>query len=119
MPVATNPLAEALRNLGTVAFGVILMLTPLALWVAWTKTVFVVVLMLGAVAGALCCVLAADPGSVLEDRRERSRPESTPTLPDEFVAGLHELFPLTYHHRRIGDPFFQRKMDRLKKLLNR
>ncbi len=117
MPVFANPLAEALRNIGMIVFGAILALTPLALWVAWTETVFVIVLAVGAIAGVLCCVLADGPDPVLEDRRELSRPQSTTTLPDEFVAGLHEIFPLIYHHRRIGDPFFQRKLDRLKKLL--
>ncbi len=118
MPVLANPLAETLRHVGMIVFGAILALTPLALWVAWTETVFVIVLAVGAVAGVLCCVLADGPDAVLEDRRELSRPRSTETLPDEFVAGLHGLFPLIYHHRRIGDPFFQRKLDRLKKLLN-
>ena len=118
MPVFANPLAEALRNVGMIVFGIILALTPLALWVAWTETVFMIVLSVGAIAGVLCCVLADGPDAVLEDRRELSRPRSTEPSPDEFVAGLHGLFPLIYHHRRIGDPFFQRKLDRLKKLLN-
>ena len=97
---ARTKLVEGLTTFGVNFFGMALMITPLALWVAWTETVLYIVLAAGFISASATRGLAE-------------------TVPDDFVAELHDLFPLTYHHRRLGDPAFQRKMDRLKRLLAR
>ena len=116
---ALTKLVDGLTTFGVNLFGAALMITPLALWVAWTETVLYIVLAAGFMAGALYCLL------VRYEQRADLRISASATIgpaqtvPDEFVAELHDLFPLTYHHRRLGDPAFQRKMDRLKRLLRR
>ena len=116
---ARTKLVEGLTTFGVNFFGVALMITPLALWVAWTETVLYIVLAAGFMAATLYCLL------YLYEQRADLRMSASATscpaesVPDEFVAELHDLFPLTYHHRRLGDPAFQRKMDRLKRLLAR
>ncbi len=109
--------AEGLREFGLTAFGIVLALMPLALWVAWSETVFVVVLTSGLTAGVACCLLAHDWRPAFDARGGTPGPRPTRVSTDEFIAGLHELFPLIHHHRRLGDPVFQRKMDALKRLL--
>ncbi len=116
---ALTKLVDGLTTFGVNLFGAALMITPLALWVAWTETVLYIVLAAGFMAGTLYCLLY-----MYEQRTDLAQSPSTTsgpakTVPDDFVAELHDLFPLTYHHRRLGDPAFQRKMDRLKRLLQR
>ena len=116
MPVATNGLAEALRTLGMGAFGLTLALTPLALWVAWTETGFVIVLAAGATAGLLYWLLAGFRDPLLEDRGQARAPGTRQALSDEFLAELSRLGPWTYHNRRLGDAAFRRKMESLLRL---
>ena len=114
----TTKLTDGLTTFGLNLLGAILMITPLALWVAWTETVLFIVLATGVMAGALYCLLALceKPADLAQGETATNGPPET--VPDAFVDELHGLFPLTYHHRRLGDPKFQRKMDRLKSLLN-
>ena len=95
------------------------MVTPLALWVAWTETVLFIVLATGAMACVLYCLLVWYEERADLAPRGPTTHGPAETVPDAFVAELHGLFPLTYHHRRLGDPRFQRKMDRLNRLLRR
>ena len=44
MSVMSRGLADRLYEIALVVLGMILALSPLALWVAWSETVFVVVL---------------------------------------------------------------------------
>ena len=114
----TTNLTDGLTTLGLNVLGVTLMITPLALWVAWNGTVMVIVLATGTMSGVLYCllVLYEKPTDLAQGESATNGPLET--VPDAFVEELHGLFPLTYHHRRLGDPKFQRKMDRLKSLLN-
>ena len=113
----TTRLTNSLTTVGLNLLGATMMITPLALWVAWTETVLYVVLATGVMAGVLYCLLALYEERADSARREPATNLPAATVPDAFVAELHALFPLTYHHRRLGDPAFQRKMDRLKRLL--
>ncbi len=114
----TTRLIDGLANLGLNLLGATLMITRLALWVARTETVRFIALATGVMAGALYCVLVRyeKPADLAHGESAFNGP--TETVPDAFVEQLHGLFPLTYHHRRLGNPKFQRKMDRLKRLLN-
>lgn len=116
MPVATNGMAEALRTVAMSVFGLILALTPLALWVAWTETGFILVLAAGATAGVLYWLLAGFQDPLLEDRGQARDPRETQSLTDEFLAELSRLGPWTYHNRRLGDAAFRRKMESLLRL---
>ena len=109
--------ADSLITLGLTLFGFILVLTPLALWVAWTETIFLVVLVTGATAAALYGVLA---------RFERPPAQSEPSdyvrpaiLPDKFILELQKLHPFIHHHRPSGGPKFHTAMYHFKKLLYR
>ena len=118
MPTEMNGWAKCLTNFGMTALGIVLAMTPLALWVTPTEILFVAVLAIAAMAGVLICVLAGYEDSVLKHQSELPKSKPMATLTDQFIEGLHGLFPLTYHHRRLGDPDFQRKMDGLKRLLD-
>ena len=84
--------------------GLAILLTPLALWAAWSKTAFLAVLFLGGTAALLYCLLAgsrdpAAPRRPLHDRRiprapgaDREAPHGVPEVrrrrasyPDEMV----------------------------------
>ena len=98
------------------AFGLTLALTPLALWVAWTTTGFVIVLAAGAMAGVLYWLLAAYDDPLLGDRGQARDPGTRQVLSAEFLTELSRLGPWTYHHRRMGDAAFRRKMESLLRL---
>ena len=102
-------------DLARTTLGLFLVAVPLALWVAWSETAFFLVLAVGVAAAVLVCLLARVGEPKLEDGRNAGERIE---LTDQFVAELHRLFPLVHHHRRPGDSVFQRKMDRLKKLLS-
>ncbi len=97
-------------------FGLILALTPLALWVAWTDAGFVIVLAAGATAGVLYWLLAGFRDPLLEDRGPARDPGTRQALSVEFLTELSRLGPWTYHHRRMGDAAFRRKMESLLRL---
>jgi hypothetical protein len=91
---------------------VVLALSPVALWVAWTPLVWLIVVAVGVVAAALLVVLGywtrqADEGAG-SARRE---------LSDEGIAAIHEVFPLTYHHSFRQTARFRRAMDTLRRVL--
>ena len=112
---ANEPI-ENLLNFAMTVLGLVLVVMPLALWIAWSETVFSLVLAAGFVAAALFCVLARFGAAAADFQQERT--DERKSLPDQFIAEMHRLFPLVYHHRRPGDSAFQRKMERLRKLLH-
>jgi hypothetical protein len=100
-----------LAGIGETGLGIVLALVPVALWVAWTPFVWVTVVAVGVVASALLVGLGywrpqADEAS--SARRE---------LPEEGIAAIHEIFPLTYHHSFRQTARFRRAMDRLRRVL--
>ncbi len=52
-----STLVERLRNATMTACGLVTAVTPLALWIAWSQTSFVIMLASGATAGIVFCVL--------------------------------------------------------------
>jgi hypothetical protein len=103
---------ERLAGIGETGLGIVLALVPVALWVAWTPFVWAIVVAVGVVAAALLVGLGywrpkADEGAS-NARRE---------FPDEGIAAIHEIFPLTYHHSFRQTARFRRAMDRLRRVL--
>ncbi len=114
--MATRRLA-ATRSFAASVFGLILALTPPALWIAWSETMFFAILGIGAVAGGLICLLADAEDPALEGRGDRSVSGTTTSLSDAFLARISGLGPWIHHHRRIGDPAFRAKMESLAALV--
>jgi hypothetical protein len=110
-------LATVLRQTAVTVFGLVLLATPLALWVAWTDTALVVVLVIGATAGVLCGLLAGDRDGGATDRGAVAGSERAPVVSDRFLAEMTGIGPWIYHNRISADPAFRRKMDRLRLLL--
>jgi hypothetical protein len=102
---------ERLRHLGELGLGIILAVTPLALWIAWTPAM-VIGIMLAAVASAALLALLVE-----------SSPENVPStasmrkVPEEFIEEVHRLFPLTYHHSLRESPRFRKAMSRLSEMV--
>ena len=117
--VVLAKLADGLITPGLMLLGLVLMVTPLALWVAWTGTILIVVLAAGATAGVIYCVLVrfekpADPA-----RSEPSDYVRVKNLPEKIIDELQRLHPFVHHHRPSGGSKFRAAMYRLKKELYR
>ena len=111
--------SDSLITLGLILLGLVLMVIPLALWVAWTGTLLIVVLATAAAAGVLYCVLVrferpADPA-----QSEPSDYVRVENLPDEVIDELQTLHPFIYHNGPSGGPKFHAAMHHLKRYLYR
>ncbi|MGI9425682.1 MAG: hypothetical protein ACR2PA_21015 [Hyphomicrobiaceae bacterium] len=100
----------------TSLLGIVLAVAPLALWVAPTVPVFLMVLCttMSAVLGLYVLDVCRGETALARRLLQHRRPVA---LSDGFLVELLKLLPLTHHNRRPGDPEFQRKMDRLKQHL--
>ena len=95
-----------------VVLGFVLLVTPLALWAAWSETVLLIVLAAGAAAAVLYCLLArfelpAPPA----EGNAALRPEA---LPDDLLEELQSLHPFVYHNRLTREGRARRVMRRLR-----
>jgi hypothetical protein len=115
MSVEPKSMSHRLRAAAMTASGVILAVTPLALWVAWSETALLSVLATLVVAGGIFCLLVAYDKQPGEDTREGSKRRTIETLDDDFLSAMSNFGPWVYHHRYPGDEEFQRKMESLKK----
>lgn len=111
--------ADSLITLGLILLGLVLMVTPLALWAAWTDTVLFVVLAAGVTAGVLYCVLVRFEKPADPERGEPSDEIRLGKLPDKILEDLQRLHPFIHHHQPSVGPKFRAAMDRLKKHLYR
>jgi hypothetical protein len=101
-----------------VSLGVVLAVTPITLWVAWTPLVLLVAVAAAVVSACLLALIHGRRGFAHEDLDPDLPSESLqPVLPDGFVEQIHQIFPLTYHHSRIESPRFRRAMQKLRDLL--
>ena len=117
MPIETSRGFDEARIVCISALGPVLTVLPLALWVAWSKALFLAILSAGVLAGILIWVLAdQDEGEPAMEgllaHRERTR-----ALTDEFLKELSNTGPWTHHNRLEGSGTFRRRMNRLKELL--
>ena len=99
---------------GLSVLGLILMATPLALWVAWSGPILLLFLAIGLAAGVLFCVLAGyerppDPSEKIRNA-ETHRATAANTVTEE-IRGLH---PFVYHNRLSGTARFRAAMARLR-----
>ncbi|MDP6690678.1 MAG: hypothetical protein QF384_14370 [Alphaproteobacteria bacterium] len=106
-----------LAEIGFTASGMVLALTPLALWVAPNTAAFGIILAVTMVAGATVWLFSVWHTGYARQTPGEPSAHRLATVPDRFVAELHKLSPMTYHHRSLGDRRYQRKIDPLKKFL--
>ena len=96
-----------MRRAATTLLGVILALTPGALWIAWTPSLLIGVMAVALVsAGLLVLLTESSP-------RDPAAQDGKVALPEEFVDEVQRLFPLTYHHSAAGPARFRQTMERL------
>jgi hypothetical protein len=93
--------------------GIVLALTPITLWVAWSPSVLMIAVAGAVISAALLVLLNRRRGEAAD--ADRHADGSQPTLPEGFVEEIHQIFPLTYHHSRAGPARFRRVMDRLRR----
>jgi len=108
---------DSLITHGLILLGLVLMVTPLALWVAWTETIFLGVLATGATALVLYGVLDRFERPADPTQGESSDYVRTKVLPANSIVELQELHPFIHHHTPTGSSKFQIAMFRLKKRL--
>jgi hypothetical protein len=109
--------ASSLMTAGLLLLGLVLMVTPLALWVAWTDAIFLIVLATGAMDGVLYCVLVRFERSADPAQSETTGDFPVDNLPGTIIEDLQRLHPFIHHHRPNGGPKFRTVMNRLKKHL--
>ena len=107
------PFPERLAAAASTLLGVILAVTPVLLWVAWSDTVLFIVVAVAIVSAGLLVSLeerlhrtSEGPGASVGYAR----------LPDRFVDEIHQIFPLTYHHSMRPRARFRRAMEKLSRL---
>ena len=107
-------LANRLVAIATTLLGAILALTPVALWIAWTATVLFTVMAVAVVSAGLLVLLT----ELAQPAANRSPAvDGRVVLPDEFIAEVHQLFPLTYHHSMHETARFRRAMEKLSRMI--
>lgn len=110
-------LAERLGHVGATGLGIVLAVTPVALWIAWTASLVVCIMLVAIVSAALFAGLTELLQRRAQNQSGREAAGGAVILPDEFIEEVHRLFPLTYHHSRHETPRFRRAMRRLSALL--
>jgi hypothetical protein len=103
MSADTKKPLEALRNAALTAAGLMLAATPLALWLAWSQAMFVLVLGAGAAFGLPFFVLYADTRATNQEQRKDPNSRTMENLHDEFLSKLSDMGPFIYHNRLSGD----------------
>jgi hypothetical protein len=101
--------ANRLRRTAETGLGIVLAATPVLLWIAWTPEILLGVMVVSVLCAALL-VLLTESSQVQGGDVPRA-------LPPEFVAEVHELFPLTYHHSRHETLRFRRAMQKMSRLI--
>jgi hypothetical protein len=106
-------LAGRVISTAMTVLGIVLALVPLALWVAWTEIMLMIVLAVAFVAAALLTVLAEfENNRAVEVNGGRSREAFT----EESIAEVHRIFPLVYHHSLNKNARFSGAMERVRHL---
>lgn len=105
-------LADRILTPILILLGLVLMVTPLALWVAWSGKVLLIVLIAGAAAAVLYCLLVRfeSPAPPAENQAAvRTEP-----LPDDLLDELQSLHPFVYHNRLTREGKARGVMRRLR-----
>jgi hypothetical protein len=98
---------EDAKRIAEVALGIVLATTPLTLWIAWTATLVLCVMLVSLLCAALLALLVE---SAPVGRTDGS---GNAPLPPEFIEEVQQLYPLTYHHSRHETQRFRQAMQRL------
>ena len=96
--------------------GIIIALSPPALWFGWRQDMLIYVLSASMGSAVLYCILAwfePPPPKRWGGPRQIKKVE----LSDEFLALLTDTAPLSFHHSRKGSLFFRTRMRMLKQLI--
>lgn len=109
-------LADTLVTWTLVVLGLIMMATPLALWIAWSKTVFFAVVLVGIAATALYCFLI-EYEKPAEPKRSGPPYHRVEAWTHAAIARLQRLHPFVHHNRLAGGAQFNAAMARLKRFL--
>jgi hypothetical protein len=118
MEAGVIPSVTMLRQWASVVCGLVLMATPLLLWIAWSIPVMMAVLAAGAAAAVVCCLLAADRAADTPDRLFVAGQVWPKRPSDEVLAELSDLGPWIHHNHLSTTSTFRRRMDRLRRLLD-
>jgi hypothetical protein len=87
--------------------GVILALTPVALWIAWSPSLLFGVMAIALVSAVLLVLLTES------SPRDQAGQDGRVTLPEGFVDEVQHLYPLIYHNSLTGSSRFRLVMKRL------
>ena len=105
--------SDRFRTLAMMLCGMLMAMTPPALWFAWSTQLFLLVLLTGILAGVFYCLLAR-----LEEPLNIDYPaQAHPTLSDDALAELTDAGPWIHHHSSGNRAAFKQRMDRLRNLL--
>lgn len=103
--------AKRLRHVVEIMLGCVLAVTPVTLWIAWTATQVLCMMLLALVCAALLALLVESAPD------EQHQGSGSVALPPEFIEEVHRLFPLTYHHSRHETQRFRQAMKRMSQLI--
>lgn len=101
--------AKRLRHMMEIVLGLALAATPVALWIAWTATQVLCLMLVALLCAALLALL-------IESTPGEHQGSGSVALPPEFIEEVHRLFPLTYHHSRHETARFRQAMQKLAEL---
>jgi hypothetical protein len=115
MTTDVSGLVGRMGILATSVLAIIVLVTPLALWVSWTGPMLIGVMVLGVVSAALYCVLDRVETGVGRD--PRATLGTIDRLSDQAAAELSNLQPFVYHNRLSVEGRLQRTLDKVKETL--
>ncbi len=117
----TNVSKSGLR-VAAIIFGIVLAVTPLALWIAWSTMAFLLIIVIGIISlvGFLLCHWLSDEElKIAEEIIEHPPWTGAPPVGDAVLSVLSGLGPFIYHNRLSAEYRFALKMAQLQKLLER
>ncbi len=109
-------IVDQIRDYVMTFLGIIMAMTPPALWFGWREDLFWIVISASVGSAVLYYILAhfePPPPKRWGGPRQIKKVE----LSDEFLAVLTDSAPWTYHHGSRGSRSFRGKMERLKQLM--
>jgi hypothetical protein len=119
MATQTARWGKPARSLGLSALAMIVLISPLALWVSWTEWMFVAVVVVGLTAAVLYCLWDRSPEPGKSEPAGRQATRTVSAVDDELLAELSNLNPMVYHNRLSIESRLQATLDRIKQALTR
>lgn len=109
---------ERLGHVAVTVLGIFLAVTPVTLWIAWTATQVVCIMLVALVSAALLALLTDLQQKESQNQSGKEAAGGNFSLPEEFIEEVHRLFPLTYHHSRLESSRFRQAMRRMSRLID-